>query len=160
MRNTIPYSPSTLLRAITAFAILFAGCHMPTDEARVRKVVSDIRKAVEEKDIGTVLGYLSKTYRDPRGNDREGIKGLLAFYFFRPQAVSVYIANHDVTVQGAAARSTFQAVLSGRGADAASVGVLPEAMGAYDFDVSFAKEDGEWKAVSAAWKRSGYAPSQ
>jgi len=140
-------------------ALLLNACHKPTEEDKVRKVVADIQKATEEKSIRTVLDRISKTYRDPQGYDYEGVKGLLAFYFFRHQRVSVYLPSLDVTVTGNRARAVFQAVLTGRGGGESAVPVLPEALGVYDFEVVFVKEEGEWKVVSAAWKRVGDAPA-
>lgn len=141
-------------------AIFFQSCHKTTEEDRVGKVLSDIQRSAEEKQIRTFLGHLSKTYRDPQGRDYEGIKGLLAYYFFRHQKVSVYLADRIVTVQGTSAHATFQAVLTGRGPDASAGSVLPEALGVYTFDVTFAKEEGEWKVISATWTRTGDALPQ
>lgn len=139
--------------------LLLSACHKPTEEDKVRKVVADIQKAAEEKSIRTILDRVSKTYRDPQGNDYEGVKGLLAFYFFRHQSVSVFLPSLDVTVTDTAARAVFQAVLTGRGGGESAAPVFPEALGVYDFDVAFAKEEGGWKVTSAVWKRVGDAPA-
>lgn len=144
----------TIILCVLTAAFLLS-CHKPTEEDRVGKVIAEIQKSAEEKQIRSVLGHLSKTYRDPQGYDYNGIKGFLAYYFLRHQKVSVFIADRVVTVQGASAHATFQAVLTGRGPDASAGGILPEALGVYAFDVSFLKEEGEWKVVSAAWTRTG-----
>jgi hypothetical protein len=136
-----------------------ASCHKPTEEDKVRKVIIDVRKATEEKEIRTVLGLVSKSYRDPQGYDREGIKGLLAYYFFRHQKVSVFIPGFDVWISNGKAQAKFQAILSGGEKTGTVSALLPEALGVYDFDVSFAKEDGEWKVTSAVWKRVGDTPA-
>ena len=142
-----------ILCVLTAAPLL--SCHKTTDEDKVGKVLTGIQRSAEEKQIRTILGHLSKFYHDPQGSDYEGIKGLLAYYFFQHQKVSVYLTDRVVTVQGASAHATFQAVLTGRGPDASAVNVLPEALGVYTFDVTFAKEEGEWKVVSATWTRTG-----
>lgn len=147
----------TIILCVLTAAFLLS-CHKPTEEDRVGTVLTEIQKSAEEKQIRTVLGHLSKSYRDPQGNNYEAIKGLLAYYFFRHQKVSVYLTDRAVTVQGASAHATFQAVLTGRGPDASAGGILPEALGVYAFDVAFAKEDGEWKVVSATWTRTGDVP--
>jgi hypothetical protein len=146
-----------ILCILTATFLL--SCHKTTEEDRVGKVLAEVQKAAEEKQIRTILGHLSKTYRDPQGRDYEGIKGLLAYYFFRHQKVSVYLADLAVTVQNSSAHAAFQAVLTGRGPEASAVNVLPEALGVYAFDVTFTKEEGEWMVISAAWTRIGDAPS-
>jgi hypothetical protein len=139
-----------LLLGLTAPA-----CHKETEQDRVKKVITSVQKAVEEKDIRTILGHLSKTYRDPQGHDYDGIKGLLLFYFYRHQKISVYIPALDVSITGPTARAVFQPVLTG-GNKAESAGdLLPEALGLYNFDVSLAKEPDGWKVTSAKWERAG-----
>ncbi len=135
--------------------ILLTACHKETEQDRVKNVLTEIRKAAGEKDVRTILGHLSKTYRDPQGNDYDGIKGLLLYYFFRHQKVSVFIPSLDITVAGPSAKAVFQTVLSGGNKVASPGDLIPDALGMYDFDVSFAKESGEWKVISAAWKKAG-----
>ena len=144
---------------ITAAALiilfLLPACHKDTEQDRVKKIVTEIQKAAGEKEVKTVLGHLSKTYRDPQGYDYDGIKGLLLYYFFRHQKVSVFIPSLDTTVAGSSAKAVFQAVLSGGNKVESPGDVIPEALGMYDFDVSLEKESGEWKVTSAVWERSG-----
>jgi hypothetical protein len=135
--------------------LLVGGCSKETEEDKVKKVVTSVQQAAEEKKIGAVLEYISKTYRDPQGNDYNGIKGLLAFYFFRHQKVSVYMPNIDIVVTGLTAKAIFQAILTGRGTGETAGGILPESLGAYNFEVILNKEDGAWKVTSAKWERVG-----
>ncbi len=145
-------------RAMLTFMIpvlLLSACSKSTEEDKVKKVVTSVQQAAEEKKIGAVLEHISKTYRDPQGNDYNGIKGLLAFYFFRHQKVSVYMPNIDIVVTGPTAKAVFQAILTGRGTGETAGGILPEALGAYNFEVLLNKEDGAWKVTSAKWERAG-----
>lgn len=132
-----------------------AACHKETDEDRVRKVITNIQQAAEEKKILAVLDHVSMTYRDSQVFDRDGLKALLTYYFFRHQKVTVSIPNSDIEVTGPTAKARFQAILSGRGTGESSGTVLPEALDAYDFEVLFKQEDGQWKVVSARWERAG-----
>jgi hypothetical protein len=131
---------------------LHFGCHKETEQDKIRKVITTIQKAAEEKDIKKIINSLSKTYSDPQGFTYDTIKGLLLSYFFRHQKIHVYITNLDVTADDGMGRAVFQAVLSGGGTGSAA-DVLPEALGMYAFDVSLKKEDGEWKVNSAQWNR-------
>ncbi len=140
--------------------ILVCACSKDTEEDKVKKVVTSVQQAAEEKKIGAVLDHISKSYRDPQGNDYNGIKGLLAFYFFRHQKVSVYMPNIDIVVTGPTAKAMFQAILTGRGTGEATGGILPEALGAYNFEVLLSKEDGAWKVTSAKWERAGEGAGQ
>ncbi len=148
---------------ITAAALLIflflPACHQDTDQDRVKKVVKEIQKAAGEKDVKTILGHLSKTYRDPQGYDYDGIKDLFLYYFFRHQKISVFIPSLDITVTGSSAKAVFQAVLSGGNQVESPGDLIPEAFGMYDFEVFFGKESGEWRVTSAAWKRAGVSSS-
>lgn len=129
------------------------GCHRESEQDKVRKVITGIQKAAEEKDVKEILTSLSRTYRDPQGNDFDSIKGLLLGYFFRHQKVHVYIPDIVISVEGDAAKAEFQAVLTGNPSGAA--GIMPESLGVYAFEVSFKKEEKDWKVVTASWKRVG-----
>ena len=135
--------------------LFLSACTKETEEDKVKKVITSVQQAAEEKKISAVLEHISKTYRDPQGNDYNGIKGLLAFYFFRHQKVSVYMPNIDIVVTGPTAKANFQAILTGRGSGEVSGGILPEALGAYNFEVVLHKEDNQWKVTSAKWERAG-----
>jgi len=149
-----------LLYILLAVLLLFPACHKETEEDKVKKVVTSVQQAAEEKKIRSVLDHISKSYQDPQGNDYNGIKGLLAFYFFRHQKVSVYMPNIDIVVTGPTAKALFQAILTGRGTGEAAGGILPEALGVYNFEVLLAKEDGSWKVTSAMWERAGEGAGQ
>jgi hypothetical protein len=144
-----------VLMIILLLMPLMGGCSKETEEDRVKKVITSVQKAAGEKKISAVLEHISKTYRDPQGNDYNGIKGLLAFYFFRHRKVSVYMPNIDIVVTGPTAKAMFQAILTGRGTGEVAGGILPEALGAYNFEVLLYKEDGQWKVTSAKWERAG-----
>ena len=139
-------------------AIVMSGCHADSEQDKVRKVVHNVQRAAENKDIKQVLSHLSKTYKDPQGNTYEEIKDLLMYYFFGHAKVSIYIANLEVRVDGSFATARCQAVLSGRSKLESAGDILPEALGTYNFDVTLALESGEWRIVSAKWERSGEAP--
>ena len=138
--------------------LFFSSCHQETEEDRVQKVITSVQKAAEEKKIMTILGQLSRAYRDPQGHDFEGIKGLLAFYFYRHQKVHVYIPSTEVTVTGGAATVSFEAVLTGAAPGESTGSVIPGALGVYRFNVDLRKEEGHWKVISAKWERMGDQP--
>ncbi len=140
-----------IVPALLLAAVIFHGCHTETEEDKVKKVITTVQRAAEKKDVKEVLSHVSKTYHDPQENDYEGIKGLLLFYFFRHQSVSIFIPELEVAVHDGVAAAKFQAVLSGRNKGAGDI--LPEALGVYVFDVSLGREEGKWKVTSAKWER-------
>jgi len=156
MENKIRALPVFLAVLGMAFSVSFQhACHKETEEERVKHAVQAIQKGTEIKDIRAILSHISKNYRDPQGNDREGIKGLLLFYFYQHKSISVILNNLEVTVREASATARFEAILSGRAGDSGTI--LPETLGAYRFSVNFSKESGEWRVVAAQWERLGEA---
>jgi len=152
------------IRAIPVFFVILLmavsvscqhACHKETEEDRVNNTIYAIQKGAERKDIRTILAHISKKYRDTQGNDHEGIKGLLLFYFYQHKSISVILNNLEVTVREASATARFEAILSGRAGDSGTI--LPETLGAYRFSVNFSKESGEWRVVAAQWERLGEA---
>ncbi len=148
-----PWKPANVALVVLA-AILMSVCHATTEQDKVKNIVHKVQQAAENKDIKQVLSQLSKTYKDPQGNTYNDIKGLLLYYFFRHANISIFITDLEVRVDGSIATAVFQAVLSGRNKKEAT-GILPEALGAYNFDVTFALESGDWRIVSAKWDRLG-----
>ena len=144
-----------ILLAVTLAVLALPACTRKTDEAKIRGVIEAVRKAAEERDVKGVLAHMDKQYRDAEGNDYQAIKGMLLYYFFRHQKISVIVTNMTIAVDRASASARFQAILSGR--TGASGDILPEALGAYRFEASFRKEQDDWKILSARWERWGEA---
>lgn len=134
-------------------AALLCGCQKHTENERVAKVLTAIQKAVEQKDVNEALFHVSKTYSDPQGNDYEGIKGLLRFYFFRHRKISIILTDPEINIDVSTASARFQAILSGKAGSAGNI--LPDSLGAYRFDVALTTESGEWRVISAKWERFG-----
>lgn len=145
------------LLLLSAALFLFpSACHKETDEDKIKSVIADVQKSAGEKKIVSILGHVSKAYQDPQGNNYDGVKGILGYYFFRHHKVSVFIPGIDVVVTGPTATATFQAIFTGRGSgDAAATTILPEALDAYHFEVSLRREDSAWKVLSARWEQAG-----
>lgn len=134
---------------------LFPGCHKETEQEKVKKVITDIQSAAEEKDIKKILNNVAKTYNDPQGFTYETIRGLLLGYFFRYPKISVYIANLDISVEDSiSARALFKAVLTSGKQTGSISDIVPESLGMYYFDVSLKKESNEWKVISVTWTQT------
>lgn len=152
---------SSFMRTIIVYAILclmiapFLGCHKENEQDKVKKVIANLQKAAEEKENKRIGNSISTTYSDPRGNNYETIKGLVAAYFYQYPKISIYLAKLDVSVDDVSAEATFEAVLTSRGDDKPLPAFLPESLGVYAFDVSFKKESDGWKVISAKWERVG-----
>ena len=146
-----------LMMILLIFVIIITalGCHKENDQDKVKKVITDIQAAAEEKDVKKIINNLAKTYKDPQGYNYETIKGLLVGYFFQYPKISVYINNLEISVENTSAQAVFQTVLTSGNKTGSVADVIPQSLGTYDFDVSLKKESNSWKVTSAKWEQVG-----
>jgi len=130
------------------------GCSKETEPDKVKKVITDIQKAGEEKNVRKIMSHLSKTYGDPQGFNYEGIHRLLAGYFFRYPKISVYVDNLTISVENTLARAVFQTVLTSGEKTGSVTDVIPQSLGMWNFDVSLKKESNDWKVTKAKWEQA------
>ncbi len=149
MRNAV-----LVFLAVNAIIPFFA-CTRKTEDEKIRNVIEAVRKAAEDRNVKDVLAHVDKNYRDPQGNDFQGVRSLLLYYYFHNQKITIVVSNVETTVEGRSAKASFQAIFAG--GSGASGGILPEGLSAYRFDVSFSKDGDDWKIASAAWERWGEA---
>jgi hypothetical protein len=135
---------------ITAF-----GCHKETEQDKIKKVITDIQTAAQEKDVKKIINNFSKTYNDPQEYNYETIKGLLLGYFFQYPKISAYITNLEISIEETSAKAVFQTVLTSGNKTGSASDVIPRSLGIYDFNVSLKKESGTWKVTSAKWEQVG-----
>ena len=144
-----------IILILFGLGVIAPGCHRETDQDRVEKVVMDIKKYTQEKNVRKIMSNLSKAYTDPQGFDHEAIKGLLMGYFYQHPKISVYLTNLEISIQDTSARVTLQAILSGGSKTGSATDLIPESLGMYFLDISLKKESDEWKVYSAKWERAG-----
>lgn len=131
-----------------------AACHRENEQEKVKKVVTAVQAAIEEKNIRGATGYISKGYSDPQGNNFEAVRSLLLGYFFRYPKISAYITHLDISVDGTTARASLKAILTSGKKTGSVSDVVPVELGVYRFDVEFRKESGDWKITSARWSQA------
>jgi hypothetical protein len=150
------YAMKRVVTIFLIFVIVIAilGCHKETDQDKVKKIITDIQTASEQKDVKKITNNISKTYSDPQGFNYEGIKGLLIGYFFRYPKISVYINNLTISVENTSARAVFQTVLTSGEKTGSVTDIIPQSLGVWDFDVTLKKESNDWKVTSAKWEEA------
>jgi hypothetical protein len=131
------------------------GCHKETEQDKVKKVMTDIQTAAQEKDVKKIINHLAKNYSDPQGYNHQTIKGLLIAYFLQYPTISAYITNLEISIADKSAKAVFQTVLTSGNKTGSLSDVIPQTLGVYDFDVSLKKESNSWKVTSAKWEQIG-----
>jgi hypothetical protein len=135
--------------------IIALGCHKQTEQDKVKKVITDIQAAAQEKDVSKIINNIAKTYNDPQGYNYETIKGLLIGYFLQYPKISAYITNLEISIENKSAKVVFQTVLTSGNKTGSASDVIPQSLGMYDFDVLLKKESNRWKVISAKWEEAG-----
>jgi hypothetical protein len=146
------YVTILLIFAITMTAL---GCHKETEQDKVKKVMTDIQTAAQEKDVKKIMNHLAINYNDPQGNNYKKIKGLLIGYFLQYPKISAYISNLEISIEDKSAKAVFQTVLTSGNKTGSMSDVIPQSLGVWDFDVSLKKESNGWKVTSAKWEQVG-----
>lgn len=139
------------IAAAVALAVGLMGGEEATDEDRIRALFAQAALAAEEKRVGDAVEALSERFSG-EGLDRQGVKRLIAGMVLRGDWVQVSIAGIAVAVEGDAARATVDVVMARGGKGKALADLLPAEGSAHRIPCTLAREDGEWKVVSASWE--------
>jgi ketosteroid isomerase-like protein len=145
------------LSALLITVLLAPACKKPiNEEDRVKAVINETAELARAKDIKGILDHVSKDYKDPDGNDRNALKGVLFVYFQGYEKVGIFVRDIQVTVDGDEAEAQVKTILTG-GEDPDTIGdVVPASAGGYLLNIKFVNEDGDWKVVRATWTDIGF----
>lgn len=137
--------------------VLFACAKKEGDEALIRQAVMSGALSAEAKDMSGVMKFISKGYRDDKGLDYNGIKGVLFGEIVRPGPIKVFVTAISVELKPPRAIAEAKAVLV-RGKDVKSIkDIVPQDADAYKFTLLFKKEEGGWKVFESSWERVSVA---
>lgn len=122
-----------------------------TDEARIRALLEDAARAVEEKRVAEAVAGVSERFSAP-GLDRRGVKQLIAFHVMRGEWVSASVSSARIRVEGDRARATVDAVLSRGAKGKALTALLPGEASVHRFALRLEREPEGWRVVEATWR--------
>jgi hypothetical protein len=145
------------LSALVLTMLFSPACKKPvSEEDRVKAVINETVELAKAKDIKGILEHVSKDYKDPEGNDRNALKGILFVYFQEYEKVGLFVRDIQVTVTGDQAEAEVKTILTG-GEDPETIGdVVPSSAGGYLINIKFVREDGEWMVIRATWTDIGF----
>ena len=134
--------------------IIALGCQKITEQDKIKKVITDIQAAAEEKDVKKIINNLAKTYNDPLGIQLRNYQRAVARLFLSISKISTYITNLEISIENTSAKTVFQTVLTSGNKTGSASDVIPQSLGVWDFDVSLKKESNSWKITSAKWEQA------
>jgi len=142
--------------AVAAFLLVagLAGCGPgPSPEDEVREVVAAAEQAAEARDALSLRALVADDYRDGRGYGADEIRRLVHGYLLAHQSVHLLVRIEEIELPATdLARLRATVGMVGKEADAASAWDL--AADAYEFDVTLAREGGDWRVIKADWRRA------
>lgn len=145
------------LSALLVTVLFLPACKKPvSEEDRIKTMIDETADFAKAKDIKAILANISDDYKDPQGNDRNAIKGILFIYLKGYEKVGVFVRDTQVTVDGDEAEARVKVILTG-GEDPDTMGsMVPSTGGGYLIDMRLVNEDGDWKVIRATWTDIGF----
>lgn len=136
-----------------SFLVLLGACDGPEPgpQEQLRQWVSDSQQAVEDKQRRELVDMISPAYVDTRGNDRDGIEGMLRVYFFRQHSIELLTNIQEIRLYGDTAAEIDLTV----GMAGTNEGVFGFSADAYRFQLELQRDDDVWLLISARWGEFG-----
>lgn len=131
---------------------MLAGCSSATEpEEAVLAWLADAEAAIEDRDRGRLIGMISESYVDARGNDRNAIDGRLRSLFLRNRNIVLASNIEELTIaDGTAAKVVLTAGMAGTNGS-----TLGFAADAYRFELELANDGDKWLLIGARWGETG-----
>ena len=141
-----------LRRTALLLALVLTGCgreSSPEDE--LRAVVAEAEAAAEARDATALSGLVADDYRDVRGNGVDEIRRYVRGYLIAHQSVHLLVRIEEIELKATdLARLRATVGMVGREAEGAAAWDL--AADVYEFDLTLAREAGDWKVTRADWR--------
>jgi hypothetical protein len=139
------------LRTAAALLLLASCSREPRNP--VREVLKRVVASAEARDAGTVVGYLSASFRDAEGGSKADAADLLRRTLAAYESISLSLSDVVIAKGPEAANATFKVGMSGKPRAVAGLeGFLPRTS-AWRFELRLELENGSWRITSAAWRR-------
>ena len=131
-----------------------AACSEPPSEPEeeLRAWVAAGVEAAENKERRNLVGMISESYVDARGNERSDVENLLRVYFLRQNNIGLLPNIEEITVYGDTAAELVMTV----GMAGTNDGVLGFSADAYRFELELEKDGDDWQLIAARWGELGH----
>lgn len=141
------------LCTLTLAALVLGACGEPASapEEELRAWVAEGMEAAKDKDRRQLIGMISSSYADARGNERGDIDKLLRIYFLRMSNIRLISTIEEITVYD----DTAAKILMTIGMAGTHDGVLGFSADAYRFELELEKDSDEWQLIAARWGELG-----
>ena len=141
------------LCTVTVTVLVLGACGGPASEPEeeLRAWVADGMEAARNKERRELVGMISPSYADARGNERGDIENLLRVYFLRMSNIKLLSTIEEITVYDDTAAEIVMTI----GMAGTHEGVLGFSADAYQFELELEKDSDEWQLIAARWGELG-----
>jgi hypothetical protein len=144
------------LLSVTSFT---GACSSGRDspEAQVRALLVQGEAAAEKKESGVLRQLISEKYSDSQGQDKKAVEAVLRFYFLRNQSIHLFTRIRQISLpQPDLAQADLMVAMAGQPiTDTEQLERLRADL--HHFEITLARENGEWKVTRAEWRRAEFA---
>ena len=151
--GTLARARARRLSRLVLLCSAIAACGGPATgpEEQVRDWLHQGQAAAEAKERRALMGMISPSYADARGNSRDSIENLLRIYFLRQQKVALVTRIEEVTIiDGTAAEVSLTVAMAGTNDSA--MGFRADA---YRFTFELEHDGDDWLLIAARWGQLG-----
>lgn len=126
-------------------------------EAQVRALLTRGEAAAEKKESGVLRQLISEKYSDSQGQDKKTVESVLRYYFLRNQSIHLFTRIRQIGFpQPDLAQADVMVAMAGQPIpDAEELERLRADL--HRFEITLARENGEWKVIRAEWRRAEFA---
>ena len=125
---------------------VMAACSKLSDEQIIRNTISDMIRAVEEKERKTFVSYLDKDFRAQKTQRIADIQSMMFYHYQRNKNINIYVSDTEIRVDGKRADVILSVILTG------AEGLLPKRVRAYRVEMMWRKLDDAWLVSRAHWE--------
>jgi hypothetical protein len=140
--------------------VSFSGACSPgrdSPEAQVRALLAQGEAAAEKKESGVLRQLISGKYSDSQGQDKKAIEAMLRYYFLRNQSIHLLTRIRQISFpQPDVAQADVMVAMAGQPISGAEELERLRA-DLHRFEITLARESGEWKVIRAEWRRAEFA---
>ena len=130
---------------IALVAGLLAACSSETPETVLKREIGEMHDAIERKDPGAFLRYVTDDFKGERGSfDKRSLRGVLAAQLMGHDKIAVTLGVPDIAITGDRATVKVSALVVGGK-------WLPTDGQTLEIESGWKREGGEWRCYVATW---------
>jgi len=143
-----------ILRFIFVFflASFLISCAAKTDEELIFKLMGDIGKFTEKKDIDSVMMMLSDDYTDFQRRNKNKTKEMIQQYFDQYRGIVIHVLSTQIDEISPPEASIRTEIAMSSGAAKVLRKVIRFSTDNYRLKLRLIKRDGKWQIKYAAWR--------